>query len=239
MAKRSENQNRKRKVLVADESVTIQKLVHLTFAGTSYEIVIASDGHDALAKAKGLKPDFILADCQLAQLDGFQLCSSVRKELGLSATKVILLKAANDKDANSKAIEARADELMSKPFDAKTLMQAIERLNSEEENSTVVKAAPAADEEVTQRAPAAVSIEDEVTRTEKISNTAARRIMDPAVNHFISDTQTSSPFRGASPEANLDPLAQAQIKEWIDANLPSLAEKMIKDEIARLVASRN
>ena len=63
--------------------------------------------------------------------------------------------------------------------------------------------------------------------------------MDPAVNHFISDTQKPSPFRNTSTEVNLDPLAQAQIKEWIDANLPILAEKMIKEEIARLVASRN
>jgi DNA-binding response OmpR family regulator len=222
--------SRKQKILVADESITIQKLVHLTFAGTSYEIVVASDGHDAFTKAKRLKPDFVLADCRLRELDGLKLCEAIRKESTLSGTKVILMKSAADKVSSTQSIEAGADDLLAKPFDSKGLTRIIEKFSQDEE-STVVKKLEAIADEVTREAVGSSQVDasEEPTKTERVS---------PEKSEVSVTAVSDSPFRSRTEEtfdtSAFNQMAETQIKDWIEKNLPSIAERLIKEEIARL-----
>ena len=65
-------------LLLADDSVTIQKVVGITFANEDVHLVTAPDGDDALRKARELKPDLVMADIGMPGLDGYELCAAIR-----------------------------------------------------------------------------------------------------------------------------------------------------------------
>ena len=67
-----------KKLLLADDSVTIQKVVGITFANEDIELVTVDNGDDALARARETKPDVILADVSMPGLDGYELAAAIR-----------------------------------------------------------------------------------------------------------------------------------------------------------------
>jgi CheY-like chemotaxis protein len=78
-------------LLLADDSVTIQKVVGITFANEDVELVTVDNGDDALVRARQIKPDLVLADIGMPGLDGYALCSAIRKDPNLAHTPVLLL----------------------------------------------------------------------------------------------------------------------------------------------------
>ena len=78
-------------LLLADDSVTIQKVVGITFANEDVELVTALNGDDALRKARELKPDLVMADIGMPGLDGYELCAAIRAEPELANIPVLLL----------------------------------------------------------------------------------------------------------------------------------------------------
>ncbi len=112
---------RKRKILVADDSITIQKLVNLTLAGTDFEIITALDGHDAKNKIKRMKPEIVLLDAKLREVSGIKICTEMKRDKDQKMIRVVLLRAnitQAEKDTMSKA---GADGYLDKPFDSKAL----------------------------------------------------------------------------------------------------------------------
>jgi CheY-like chemotaxis protein len=75
-------------LLLADDSVTIQKVVGITFANEDVELVTVDNGDDALVRARQIKPDLVLADIGMPGLDGYALCSAIRKDPNLAHTPV-------------------------------------------------------------------------------------------------------------------------------------------------------
>ena len=69
----------KRKLLLADDSVTIQKVVNLTFADEGIDVITVSDGDSAVAKISEISPDIILADVHMPGLSGYEICEIVRE----------------------------------------------------------------------------------------------------------------------------------------------------------------
>jgi CheY-like chemotaxis protein len=67
-------------ILLADKSITIQKIVQLTFADDDYNIHSVSDGQTALDALPKIRPDLILADISLPVKSGYELCSTVRRD---------------------------------------------------------------------------------------------------------------------------------------------------------------
>ena len=61
-------------ILLADDSVTIQKVVELTFMDQDYQVVAASDGTGALEKLNELRPDLLITDVHMPGADGYQVC---------------------------------------------------------------------------------------------------------------------------------------------------------------------
>ena len=59
------------KLLLADKSITIQKVVEMLFSGREYEVVCVSDGENALSEASRVAPDVVLADVDLPRIDGY------------------------------------------------------------------------------------------------------------------------------------------------------------------------
>lgn len=112
-------------VLVADDSVTIQKVFELAFEGEDIDIRLASDGKSALAMALDEKPDMVIADVNMPEMDGFELCQAIRKNPETSSIPVYLLSSALDDFDEDKAKKAGASGRFEKPFRSEDMVRQV------------------------------------------------------------------------------------------------------------------
>lgn len=106
----------KRKLLLADDSVTIQKVVNLTFADEGIEVITTGDGNSAMEKLREIKPDLVMADVNMPGLNGYQICEQIKHDEATSATPVILLVGSFEPFDEARARAAGADDYLTKPF---------------------------------------------------------------------------------------------------------------------------
>jgi CheY-like chemotaxis protein len=112
-------------LLLADDSVTIQKVVGITFANEDVELVTVDNGDDALIRARLMKPDLVLADIGMPGLDGYALCGAIRKDPNIGHTPVLLLTGTFETYDEDKAREVGANGYISKPFEAQALVDRV------------------------------------------------------------------------------------------------------------------
>ncbi len=115
-------------LLLADDSITIQKVVGITFANEDFKVTSVDNGEDALARARELKPDIILADVVMPRRNGYELCEAVKGDPALSATPVLLLAGTFEAFDESRARQAHADGHIAKPFDSQSLINKVKEL---------------------------------------------------------------------------------------------------------------
>ncbi len=115
-------------LLLADDSITIQKVVAITFASEDIRVVSVDNGEDALAKARELKPDVILADVVMPRKNGYELCEAVKSDAGLRSTPVLLLAGTFEAFDEARARQAKADGHIAKPFESGALINRVKEL---------------------------------------------------------------------------------------------------------------
>lgn len=114
-----------KKLLLADDSVVIQKLVGLSFANENVEIVYADNGDDAIARAKEVTPDVVLADVVMPGKSGYEVCEAVKQDPALAHVPVLLLTGTFEAFDEARAQTAGADGQITKPFEAQALVSRI------------------------------------------------------------------------------------------------------------------
>jgi len=132
-------------LLLADDSVTIQKVVGISFASEDIEITTVDNGRDAVAKARTLRPDIILADVVMPGMSGYEVCQAIKADPNLRHVPVLLLTGTFESFDEARAAAVGAAGHVAKPFEAQTLVDRVKQL---------LAAAPAAR---TPAAPPAVS----------------------------------------------------------------------------------
>ena len=115
-------------LLLADDSVTIQKVVGITFANEDLELVTVDNGDDALEKAREVKPDAILADVNMPGLNGYELCRAIRAEPECAQIPLLLLTGTFETYDESRARDVGANGHIAKPFEAQVLIEEVQRL---------------------------------------------------------------------------------------------------------------
>ena len=95
------------KLLLADDSITIQKVVGIIFASEDYELAIVDNGDAALAKAREIKPDVLLVDAVMPGKTGYEVCEEIRRDPALAGTPILLLIGAFEQFDESKATPER------------------------------------------------------------------------------------------------------------------------------------
>jgi len=119
-------------ILIVDDEPSGQQVVESILQDQGYAMEFASTGKEALKKAGELKPDLILLDIMLPEIDGIQVCQMLRKNSELAKIPVVMLTALNDRDIRIASLDAGADDFISKPFDRAELrarVRSITRLN--------------------------------------------------------------------------------------------------------------
>jgi CheY-like chemotaxis protein len=105
-----------KKLLLADDSITIQKVVGIIFANEDYELTIVDNGAAALAKARQSRPDIMLVDALMPGMGGYEVCEEVRRDPALSTVPILLMTGAFEPFDEDKARRSGADDFISKPF---------------------------------------------------------------------------------------------------------------------------
>jgi CheY-like chemotaxis protein len=106
----------KRKLLLADDSVTIQKVVNLTFADEGIEVITVGDGDSAMRKFNETLPDLVLADVNMPGLNGYEICETIKQDEKTKRIPVILLVGSFEPFNEEKARRVGADDFLTKPF---------------------------------------------------------------------------------------------------------------------------
>ncbi|HEX7315828.1 MAG TPA: response regulator [Pyrinomonadaceae bacterium] len=107
----------RRKLLLADDSPTIQKVISLTFGDEDFEVVAVGDGGQALrALADEPPPDVVLADVVMPGPDGYELCERIKRDARLCRVPVILLVGTFEPFNEAEARRVGADIVLTKPF---------------------------------------------------------------------------------------------------------------------------
>lgn len=106
----------RRKLLLADDSPTIQKVIKLTFEDEGMEVVAVSDGDEALRVLEEQRPDILLADVWMPGANGYELCERVKRDERLRHTPVVLLVGAFEPFNEAEARRVGADTVLTKPF---------------------------------------------------------------------------------------------------------------------------
>jgi len=120
-----------KKLLLADDSITIQKVIQITFAHEDYDLTITDNGDAALAKAQELKPDLVMADVYMPGKNGYELTAAIRQDPHLKNTPVLLLAGSFEPFDEEKARNCRANAWIEKPFESQNLIDKVsELLNS-------------------------------------------------------------------------------------------------------------
>src|SRR6266516_3445480 len=115
-------------LLLADDSITIQKVVGITFAGEEFKITAVDNGEDAIARARELRPDVILADVMMPRKNGYEVCEAVKGDPSLKHIPVLLLAGTFEAFDESRARAAHADGHIAKPFESQALINKVKEL---------------------------------------------------------------------------------------------------------------
>ena len=118
---------RRRKILVADDSPLFRDLESL-FLARSGEVVTAGDGEAALQTIRSEHPAVVVADLHMPGLPGDALCRTLKTDPELCDTPVILVTGGDQPGEHERAVRAGADDVIAKPINRITLIQAVNRL---------------------------------------------------------------------------------------------------------------
>jgi CheY-like chemotaxis protein len=115
-------------LLLADDSAAIRKVIELTFSDEGMEVITVPDGRSAFEKMGQVVPDLVLADVYMPELDGYQLCRSIKQDERFSKTPVVLLISSFEPYDEAEARRAGADDVVTKPF--QSIRQLVSRVGS-------------------------------------------------------------------------------------------------------------
>lgn len=105
-----------RKLLLADDSPTIQKVIELTFADEGVEVISVGSGAEALEKLAVNQPDVVLADAFMPPPSGYEICEHIKQNAELKHIPVMLLVGSFEPFDEAEARRVGADDILTKPF---------------------------------------------------------------------------------------------------------------------------
>ena len=117
-----------KKILLADDSITIQKVIELTFSDEDFDVITVGNGRLALEKLPEVRPDIVLCDIIMPEKDGYEVCEQIKTNPVYSHIPVLLLTGAFEPFDQERAARAGYDGSLAKPFEPETLIAKVKDL---------------------------------------------------------------------------------------------------------------
>jgi CheY-like chemotaxis protein len=122
-------------LLLADDSVTIQRVIELTFADEDVRVVAVSDGDQAIAAIDKTPPDIVLADVGMPGKDGYQVAEHIKHTPRLAHIPVVLLTGAFEPIDQARAAAVGCDGVLAKPFEPQLVIGRVKELLARPKNA--------------------------------------------------------------------------------------------------------
>lgn len=119
------NETKPQRVLVVDDSETIRRSAEIFLKQSGFEVILSTDGFDALAKICDHQPDLILVDIMMPKLDGYQTCQLIKQHPLHGKTPVIMLSSKDGVFDRARGRIAGSDQYLTKPFTRDGLLTAV------------------------------------------------------------------------------------------------------------------
>lgn len=213
------------RILLADDSVTIRKVVELTFSDSDIHVESVASGREALDCFEDLKPDLVLADVVMPEVSGYEVCQQVKSST--RPVPVLLLAGTFEPFDPARAEACGADGHLIKPFESHSLVERVEQLLEIAREAARHDAEPDVD----------VEAEALLAEVEQ----AAEEVLaaDPEPDE---DNETSATITLPLSEVDLDRLAR-RVTQYLAADtlrniawdvVPEIAERMIRERLQQL-----
>lgn len=228
------------KVLLADDSLTIQKVVELVLADEGFEIKTSNNGADALAMLSSFTPDIILADIEMPKINGYQLCEKIKSSPATRNIPVILLAGAFEPLDEELIKNVGADDFLIKPFESEDL---IKKVNSslmvagKVEKPSEVEVEPLLEAEAVE---ASVASED-LWAMEELEGVAIEEEPVVAKEEPVEGIESLAEIEEitlAPEEAIKEEVIEEIIKpskEWVSAPMPEISTEEMMDAFKKAV----
>lgn len=217
------------KLLLADDSITMQKLVELILAEEGFEIMSTSNGEEALAGIPSFQPDIVLADVEMPKINGYQLCDKIKQNTSTSRLPVILLAGAFEQFDEELAKKVGADDFIIKPFESQEL---IGKVHAALAVSAVTKEESVAVPSMQEKTP-----EEDLWAMEEILETAgAETETDAGVKEEIVLEEAVLPV---TEETELAEVKIIEVELPSKDELKEIFEKNVRDKIDTSLSSFN
>jgi len=116
------------KLLLADDSVTIQRVIELTFADEDVQVIAVGDGRQAIERIETDRPDIVLADIGMPERDGYEVAAFVKNTPHLAHIPVLLLTGAFEPIDEQRASSVGCDGVLAKPFEPHMVITRVKEL---------------------------------------------------------------------------------------------------------------
>lgn len=236
-----------RKLLAVEDSKTMRKVLGITFATDEFEAVVAESAQQALSQLDQLRPDMVLLDVTLGEINGYDLCRQVKSRA--PGTPVMILSSRQQPYDPVRGAEVQADDFIDKPFDTQQLRDKVKKLCAQN-GARVAPAKPAPAAAAAAAAPArpapiprtpppamppppAPMARAAAPRAGSAQAVAAHAVASGATNGALKARLESLDLTAEQAEAVLA-LSREVIEQVVWEIVPVLAETLIREEIARL-----
>src|SRR5271166_5974304 len=118
----------KPRILVVDDEPEAVELVEFNLKQAGYAVVTAADGAEALKKARAQTPDLIVLDVMLPEMDGFEICKTLRLEAATARVPIVMLTAKAAEIDRVLGLELGADDYLTKPFSPRELLLRVKKI---------------------------------------------------------------------------------------------------------------
>lgn len=118
------------KIMVIDDSSTIRRSAEIFLVQAGYQVVLAEDGFDALAKVNDQKPALIFCDILMPRLGGYQTCALIKKSSKFHSTPVIMLSSKDGLFDRARGAMVGSNAYLTKPFTKDSLLKAVREYTS-------------------------------------------------------------------------------------------------------------
>ncbi len=179
------------KILDIDDSPTVQRLIEMILVGQGYQVVLASDGEEGVAKARSERPAVILVDFVMPKMNGFQVCKILKEDPEFKDTPIILVTSKGDKIGSKFVDVLGITEYFTKPFQPEELLAKIREVIDQKKpavppGGAVREARPA----LTSPAQAAGDLEAMVRRiVEQTLDEFVRNVLPEKIRQLTAKTQ--------------------------------------------------
>jgi two-component system, OmpR family, alkaline phosphatase synthesis response regulator PhoP len=118
------------KILIADDEQNIVISLEFLMKREGFQVSVANDGEEALARIRSDPPDLVLLDVMMPRKNGFEVCQAVKSDPALQSIKILMLTAKGRDTEVAKGLAMGADAYMTKPFSTRELVEKVKSLLS-------------------------------------------------------------------------------------------------------------